>query len=183
MSGDKEQDTAWQASSAGTIWSKTFPRRALPSSARPIWRSASAVAAALDLVGLPQLQARYQITPLSLGRYQLTGELKAVLEQSCVVTLEPVRSEIAETYAATYWPPEAMPEPAKGQVALNGEPDPEAIVGGSLDVGRIVFESLAAAIDPFPRLPGAVFEGPLSTPQGDTPESPFAVLANLKGKR
>jgi uncharacterized metal-binding protein YceD (DUF177 family) len=143
----------------------------------------SAVAAALDLVGLPQLQARYQITPLSLGRYQLTGELKAVLEQSCVVTLEPVRSEIAETYAATYWPPEAMPEPAKGQVALNGEPDPEAIVGGSLDVGRIVFESLAAAIDPFPRLPGAVFEGPLSTPQGDKPESPFAVLANLKGKR
>jgi len=142
-----------------------------------------AVAAALDLLELARLEARYQITPLSLGRYKLTGELEAVLAQTCVVTLEPVRGEIAETYAATYWPPEAMPEPAKGQVALNGEPDPEVIVGGSIDVGRIVFESLAAAIDPFPRQPGAVFEGPLSTPAGDKPESPFAVLANLKAKR
>jgi hypothetical protein len=141
-----------------------------------------AVAAALDLSDLSRLEARYQITPLSLGRYQLMGELQAVLEQTCVVTLEPVRSELAESYAATYWPPEAMPEPAKGQVAINGEPDPEAIVDGSIDVGRIVFESLAAAIDPFPRLPDAVFDGPLSTPEGDKPASPFAVLANLKGK-
>jgi len=142
-----------------------------------------ALAAALDLLGVPLLEARYQITPQSLNRYTLTGELKAILEQTCVVTLEPVRSEIAETFVATYWPAEAMPEPAKGQVALNGEPDPEAIVGGSIDVGRIVFESLAAAIDPFPRQPGAVFEGPLSTPQGQKRESPFAVLANLKAKR
>jgi uncharacterized metal-binding protein YceD (DUF177 family) len=141
------------------------------------------LSAALDLVGLPELRARYHITPLSLGRFKLAGELAAVVDQTCVVTLEPVRSEVAETYAATYWPAEAMPEPAKGQVALDAEPDPEAIVSDSIDVGRIVFESLAAAIDPFPRLPGAVFEGPLSTPQAQKPESPFAVLASLKDKR
>ena len=63
------------------------------------------------------------------------------------------------------------------------EPDPEPIVAGSIDVGRIVFQSLAAATDPFPRLPGSVFDGPLSTPPGDKPDSPFAVLANLKAKR
>jgi len=138
--------------------------------------------AALDLLGVAELRARYQITPLSFGRYKLAGELAAVVEQSCVATLEPVRSEVAETYAATYWPPEAMPEPIKGQVALDAEPDPEPIVDGRIDVGRIVFESLAAGIDPFPRVPGAVFEGPLSTPQAQKPDSPFAVLANLKDK-
>src|SRR5262245_4772605 len=138
--------------------------------------------AALDLIGVPELRARYHLMPLSLGRYKLAGELTAVVEQSCVVTLEPVRSELAETYAATYWPPEAMPAPSKGQVALDAEPDPEPIVDGSIDVGRIVFESLAAGIDPFPRVPGAVFEGPLSTPQAQRPESPFAVLASLKDK-
>jgi uncharacterized metal-binding protein YceD (DUF177 family) len=137
---------------------------------------------ALDLVGMPALRARYHITPISYGRYELAGELAAVVDQTCVATLEPVRSEVAETYTATYWPPEAMPGPIKGQVALDAEPDPEAIVDGSIDVGRIVFESLAAAINPFPRLPGAVFEGPLSTPEGQKPESPFAVLANLKAK-
>lgn len=141
------------------------------------------LAAALDLVGVPELRARYHITPLSLGRYKLAGELAAVVDQTCVVTLEPVRSELAESYAATYWPVEAMPEPIKGQVALDAEPEPEPIVGGSIDVGRIVFESLAAGIDPFPRIPGAVFEGPLSTPEAQSPESPFAVLASLKDKR
>jgi uncharacterized metal-binding protein YceD (DUF177 family) len=141
------------------------------------------LSAVLDLVGLPELRARYHITPLSFGRYKLAGELAAVVDQTCVVTLEPVRSEVAETYAATWWPAEAMPEPAKGQVALDAEPDPEAIVDGRIDVGRIVFESLAAAIDPFPRLPGAQFGGPLSTPEAQKPESPFAVLASLKDKR
>jgi Large ribosomal RNA subunit accumulation protein YceD len=139
--------------------------------------------AALDLGGLPELRARYQITPLSFGRHKLVGELAAVVDQTCVVSLEPVRSEVADTYAATYWPAEAMPEPAKGQVALDAEPDPEAIVDGRIDVGRIVFESLAAAIDPFPRVPGAVFDGPLSTPAAQKSESPFAVLASLKDKR
>jgi uncharacterized metal-binding protein YceD (DUF177 family) len=141
------------------------------------------LAAALDLVDVPELRARYHITPLSFGRYELAGELAAVVDQTCVATLEPVRSEVAETYVATYWPPEGMPEPSKGQVALDAEPDPEPIVDGSIDVGRIVFESLAAGIDPFPRVPGAVFEGPLSTPEAQRPESPFAVLASLKDKR
>ena len=140
------------------------------------------IAAALDLVACLSLQARYQITPLTLGRYRLAGTLQAVLEQTCVVTLEPVRSEIEETYAATYWPPQAMPAPAAGQVDIDGEPEAEPIAAGAIDAGRIVFESLAAAIDPFPRVPGAIFEGPLSSPEGDKRESPFAVLASLKDK-
>jgi hypothetical protein len=75
-----------------------------------------------------------------------------------------------------------MPAPQTGQVALDAEPEPEPIVGGKIDAGRIVFESLAAAIDPYPRLPDAEFEGPLSAPEGGKPESPFAVLASLKHK-
>jgi uncharacterized metal-binding protein YceD (DUF177 family) len=141
------------------------------------------VAAALDLNALNTFSARYQITPLSLSRYKLTGELNADIEQTCVVTLEPVTAAIGESYAATYWPPETMPEPAAGQVDLNAaEPDPEPIVDGRIDVGRVIFESLAAAIDPFPRRPGAKFDGPLTAPTGSTPESPFAVLASLKDK-
>ena len=140
------------------------------------------LAVALDLVAVKALTARYQLSPLSGGRYQLTGELEALIEQTCVVTLEPVLAKIADSYAATYWPEAAMPAPQTGQVALDADPEPEAIVGGKIDAGRIVFESLAAAIDPFPRLPGAEFEGPLSAPAGGKPESPFAVLASLKHK-
>jgi uncharacterized metal-binding protein YceD (DUF177 family) len=142
------------------------------------------IAAALDLNACCELSARYHIAPLSLDRYRLTGELTAKIEQTCVVTLEPVAAVIADNYAATYWPEAAMPEPAAGQLDLNAaEPEPEPIVGGKIDVGRIIFESLAAAIDPFPRRPGAVFEGPLSAPTASEAESPFAVLASLKDKR
>jgi len=140
------------------------------------------LAAALDLVAVKALTARYQISPLSLGRYQLSGELKALIEQTCVVTLEPVVGEVADGYVATYWPEVAMPAPQTGQVALDAEPEPEPIVDGKIDAGRIIFESLAAAIDPYPRLPDAEFEGPLSAPEGGKPESPFAVLASLKHK-
>ncbi len=141
------------------------------------------IAAALDLVALRDLRVRYHLSPLSLGRYTLEGELVAEIEQTCVVTLEPVTSRIQESYAATYWPQEAMPAPQTGQVALDDEPEPEAIVAGTIDAGRIVFESLAAAIDPYPRLPGAKYDGPLSAPEGSTAESPFAVLASLRHKR
>jgi uncharacterized metal-binding protein YceD (DUF177 family) len=159
----------------------------IPATGLAVERTADAaelarIAAALELLACQQLEARYQIVPLSLGRYKLTGELKASIEQSCVVTLEPVASDIAETYAVTYWPDAALPQPAAGPLALDGQPDPEPIVDGKIDAGRIVFESLAAAINPFPRRPGAIFEGPLSAPAQGKPESPFAVLANLKAK-
>jgi uncharacterized metal-binding protein YceD (DUF177 family) len=140
------------------------------------------IVAALDLAGCPELRVHYAITPLSLGRYKLTGGLHARVEQVCVVTLEPMTSEIEETYEAMYWPQQAMPEPAAGQVELDGDPEPEPIIGERIDAGRIVFESLAATIDPFPRQPGAVFEGTLSAPKRGEPESPFAVLASLKPK-
>jgi hypothetical protein len=159
----------------------------IPATGLTVERTADAaertrIASALDLVACQQLEARYRILPLSLGRFKLSGELKAAVEQTCVVTLEPVASDIAESYAATYWPDAALPQPAVGPLALDGEPDPEPIVEGKIDAGRIIFESLAAALDPFPRRPGAVFEGTLSAPATGKPESPFAVLANLKDK-
>ena len=79
-----------------------------------------------------------------------------------------------------------MPAPRGGEVDLDEEPEPEPIVAGQIDVGRVVFECLAAAIDPFPRKPDATLDCALvaaapRAPAGK-PESPFAVLANIKTK-
>jgi hypothetical protein len=163
------------------------PTQDIPEAGLTVERAADSgererIAAAIDLTACVKLEARYSITPLSLGRYKLAGDLHAELEQACVVTLEPVASTIDETFAVIYWPPEVMPEPPDGQVDIDGEPDAEPIRSGQIDAGRIVFETLAAAVDPFPRRAGATFEGPLSSPQADRPESPFAVLASLKGR-
>jgi hypothetical protein len=65
------------------------------------------------------------------------------------------------------------------------ELDPEPIVAGQIAVGRVVYECLAAAIDPFPRAPGAALDRTSTAPDGGSsakPESPFAVLAKIRTK-
>ncbi len=78
-----------------------------------------------------------------------------------------------------------MPVPEGGAVDLDDEPEPEPIVGGQLAVGRIVFECLAAALDPFPRAAGATLDRHEAAPQSagaGAPSSPFAVLAKIRPK-
>jgi Large ribosomal RNA subunit accumulation protein YceD len=143
------------------------------------------VAHALDLIACPSLKAAYTIVPSIEGRYRLSGSLRAEIGQACVVTLEPVDSILEESFDVTFWPEEDMPAPPGGAVDLNEEAEPEPIVAGQIDVGRVVFECLAAAIDPFPRKPGASLDLPSPAPaEGATgkPESPFAVLARIKPK-
>lgn len=143
------------------------------------------VARALDLIACTGLRAAYAIKPTIDGRYRLSGTLRAEISQACVVTLEPVESTIEESFDASFWPQEDMPAPRSGEVVLDEEADPEPIVAGLIDAGRVVFEALAAAIDPFPRKEGASLEWRSSGPDegaAGKPESPFAVLANIKAR-
>lgn len=145
----------------------------------------SRIAGALDLLACTSLEADYTIAPTAGGYYRLSGRLLAQVSQACVVTLEPVDSTIDEPFEAVFWPQERMPEPEKGELAIDEEPEREPIVAGRIAVGRVVFESLAAAIDPFPRKSGATLDlqqSPSADAAGDKPANPFAVLANLKPK-
>ena len=143
------------------------------------------IARALDLIACTSLKAEYAIAPIVGGHYRLSGRLRAEVSQACVVTLEPVDSTIEEAFEAVFWPQADMPPPDSGELAIDDGPEREAIVAGQIAVGRVVFESLAAAIDPFPRKPGVVldWQDPTSAvAPADKPASPFAVLANLKTK-
>src|SRR5262249_51804039 len=144
-----------------------------------------AIARALDLIACAPVTARYTITPNGLGRYRLKGRLYARVEQACVVTLEPVASTIEEPIDVVFWPSEALPAPTSGVVELDEEADPEPIREGRIEGGRVVFECLAASIEPFPRSPGAALERNSSSPTGEAggeADSPFAALASLRPK-
>jgi len=143
------------------------------------------IAQALDLVACASLRTAYTIAPTFDGRFRLSGRLRAEIGQTCVVTLEPVDSTVDEVFDVTFWPEEDMPAPRGGEVDLDEEADPEPIVAGQIDVGRVVFECLAASVDPFPRRPDATLDRRSSQPadgRASKPESPFAVLANIKTK-
>ena len=143
------------------------------------------IALALDLIACTGLKAEYAIAPTLGGRYRLSGRLRAEVSQTCVVTLEPLGSTVEEGFEAVFCPQEDMPAPESGELTIDDEPETEPIVAGRIAVGRVVFESLAAATNAFPRKPGAVLDWQSPTPAdapGSKPESPFAVLANLKTK-
>ena len=163
----------------------------IPETGLAIERSASAeerdrIAQALELVGCRSLDVRYTLTPRGGGHVHLSGELQAQVEQTCVVTLEPLVNDVTASFKVDYWPETDMPEPSGGVVDMHEEADLEPIVAGQIEVGRVVFDSLAGAIDLFPRKPGVTFDPPETLHGGDDAQgtgSPFAALAKIKSKQ
>src|SRR5262245_52719428 len=111
----------------------------------------AAVARALDLLACRSLIARYALTLRGGGHVQLSGTVWAQVEQSCVVTLEPLLNVVQESFNVDYWHEADMPEPSGGAVDMHDEPDMEPIVAGQIEVGNAVFQALASGIDLFPR--------------------------------
>jgi hypothetical protein len=139
------------------------------------------LAAALELLGLGRLDVRYRVVPRAGGRFHLTGRLRASVVQECGITLEPVPAEIDEELDFEFWPGESRPEPGPGgeheALALD---DIEPIENERLAVGRVAFETLASALDPYPRAQGAEFRWQDNTTARSSTSNPFAALARWK---
>ena len=118
---------------------------------------------------------------------KIIGEVRATVTQSCVVTLEPVKSDILEEIDQIFVPEGSalarLPQNEEGEILIDPEgPDlPDVFVGDTIDVGDVAAEFAAMGIDAYPRKPGVTFEAPQTevAPEEKKP-SPFAVLKNLK---
>ena len=142
----------------------------------------SALAKRFGIPGIDTLTARFVVKPWRRGGVELRGDIAAVVEQVSVVSLEPFTSEVAES-VVRYFQAETGPghQPAVLSVQSLEEDEPDVIEGGSIDLGEIAAESLALALDPYPRMPGEEFEGAPGQPDVEQQrESPFAVLSRLK---
>jgi uncharacterized metal-binding protein YceD (DUF177 family) len=127
--------------------------------------------------------ASLDVMPSGGGRFHVAGRVRARIGQTCVVTLDPIESDIDEPIDLTFAPPEQIPQLSDlvDDAAESDEeiPDPpEPIVNGVIDLGRLATDALLLAIDPYPRKPGAVFE-PL-VEAADPEDHPFAALKALK---
>jgi hypothetical protein len=145
------------------------------------------LAAALEVLACERLEVGYDIEPLPQGRYLARGQLTAVLEQSCVLTLAPVRAAIEERFDIEFWPADQLTRStasASDHSALATD-DPEPIENHSLAIGRVIYELVAAAVDPYPRAAGAEFDWAEKKPEtgGSEHSHPFAALAKWKADR
>ena len=130
-------------------------------------------------------QASFDVTPKSGGRFHVSGQVRARVGQTCVVTLDPMESDIDEAIDLIFAPPEQVPQMAalvdEAEHSDGETPDPpEPIENGIIDLGRLATDALYLAIDPYPRKPDAVFE-PL-VEAVDPEDHPFAALKALKVK-
>lgn len=134
------------------------------------------------------LAADLQLMPEAVpGHFRLQGRLEAEVEQTCVVSLEPMRQRVREQFERRFAPD--SPVAAAGTKAEeddaewldpDAEDPPEPIPGGRLDLGEIVAEELALGLDPYPRRPDAVLPMGYAPPAEEGKVSPFAALAKLK---
>lgn len=145
----------------------------------------AAIADALDLLALPALEAELELRRDGRGRIHAEGRVTADIVQSCVVSLEPVPQHIDEPISMIFVEDgEVEDEPRPGaeiRVDPTDQDPPEVLSGPVLDLSPIVMEHFVLAIDPYPRAPGAQLPD-TGEAAGDSPDSPFAVLARLKEK-
>jgi uncharacterized metal-binding protein YceD (DUF177 family) len=136
------------------------------------------IARIAGVLALPRLEADFMVTRRGRG-LRVVGEVSATVGQTCVVTLEPIESPIAESVDLVFAPADESDWPSIAQGDPESEP-PEPLNDGCVDLGALATEFLLLGIDPYPRKPGAVFAPP---PAPATQDGPFAALATLKRRR
>ena len=140
-------------------------------------------AAQLEVVSCERLAADFTIRAIGQGHYRLSGKVTAQLTQSCIVTLDPIAQSVVGSFDVEFWPPGKQPESGEDEVEALSAAEIEPIEHGQIDAGRIVFETLSASIDPYPRKPGAEFApGALGEKPEPNEGGPFAALKKLKDR-
>lgn len=146
----------------------------------------AALAQMNDLPAVHLLEAALRARRWRGDGLEVTGELRALVRQTCVITLDEFDTEVAEPIELLFAPPKEAPKPR----SRRHEPEPEAIepnlldddppdplINGAVDLGAVVSEFLTLALDPYPRKPGAEFVEPAPEEEEENGVvSPFAKL-------
>ncbi len=152
------------------------------------------VAVRLGLKDVGALAASFALMPRAGGLVNVTGAVEAAVTQTCVVTLAPLPAALKEEVEVTFtaFPLKPAPKAKAGKaeddeeelLALGEEDPPEEALDGVIDLGELAVEYMALGLEPYPRAPGAAFDAAVWAGKGgkNEPESPFAVLAQLKKK-
>ena len=138
----------------------------------------AAIAGRLRLLSLDRLDA-HTVLARDGERVKATGRHKASLSQACVATGEPVAEHVDEAFSLSF-----VPAPtADVELELDAEQlDTIFHDGASIDLGTAIADTLALAVDPYPRSAKADAALREAGVLSEEEAGPFAALAALKGK-
>jgi len=139
----------------------------------------AALAKRFDLIGIEKLTGKFTIRRDAAG-IVAEGRVAAAVTQACSITGDPLPAAVDEPVALRFV---AEEDAGQDEVEL-GDSDIDVIPydGGTIDLGEVAAETMALALDPFPRGPNAEVvlkeAGVLSEEQA----GPFGVLAALRDR-
>jgi uncharacterized metal-binding protein YceD (DUF177 family) len=136
------------------------------------------IAERLRLDGIDRLDAHVVLTRTGAA-IRAEGRLAASLDQRCVITNDPVPAHIDEPFALLFV---AEPESGADEEVELEEADCDVVFhdGSVIDLGSAIADTLALALDPYPRSAGADAALKEAGVLSEADASPFAVLAQLK---
>jgi len=141
----------------------------------------AAIARRLGLLSLDRLEA-HAVLSRDGQKVRAIGRLKAAVEQACVATGVSVPAHIDEPFELSF-----MPEPKLGgpddEIELSPA-DLDTIFhdGSAIDLGEAITDTLALALDPYPRSAEADSALKEAGVISEEEAGPFAALAALKAK-
>ncbi|GBD43208.1 hypothetical protein HRbin40_00676 [bacterium HR40] len=156
----------------------------LPFDIRAEPQEREAVARRLEIPAIARLRAEGVVEGAGSGVVRVRGRLEADVTQQCVVTLEPVPNTVTARFERLF----VRDGRAVSAVVVDPEaPDLEPLPAAGLDIGEIVVEELALALEPYPRGPGADaflarYAGGGEPGEGEDESGPFARLARARPK-
>ena len=139
----------------------------------------AAIARQLDLEKIERLDAHVMLHRSGDG-IRAKGRVTAALEQSCVVTREPVAAYVDEPFEIAFVPEPKIDAP-DAEIELGAE-DCDVVFhdGATIDIGAAVTDTLALALDPYPRSASADAALKEAGVINEEQAGPFSALAALK---
>lgn len=142
-------------------------------------RECAALAERFGLVSIQSLSATAELHAKVVG-IEARGTIRAGVTQSCVASGAPVEQSVEEPFHILFIAPG---EPGGDEIEISAEDcDQMEHDGQAVDLGEAAAQTLALALDPFPRARDAeaVLAEAGVVPEGEEATGPFAALKALK---
>ena len=133
----------------------------------------------LDLRSLDRLEAHATLERKG-EIVRARGRRKASLCQSCVITDEPVDAHADEAFDIYFLPEPKTNSPDEEVELVESDCDVVFHDGAAIDLGSAIADTLALALDPYPRSAGAEAALKEAGVLSEAEAGPFAALAKLK---
>lgn len=137
----------------------------------------SALAERFGLVAIGRLAGQFTIRRDAIG-ILVEGRVEAALTQACSITGDPLPAAVDEAVALRFVP---EGDDTQDEVELgDGDIDVISYEGGAIDLGETAAETMALALDPFPRGPGAAATLKAAGVISEEEAAPKGALAGLR---